>query len=368
MDSDAKSHRQTLIEAQFASEMGSSLRPVMTMLNGDHSWLVSIPRPIDDIGRLGKAYFHILYDPWLEGTVNPLPSWLINIALAEEAAIKTASAVEEVIGVIEKVAIKHVGLLNSAAQLPTDACGYQGGIDAILLGFHLPDHTHEETLRRFDKRIPVAATAKSMRIVTSWQHFDTVQLIRDLNKDSKSWQCNETHPSKVLPAWLTAVHMPGHHDLNFAFALIWTHMDTDTGTGTGTEIHEAILSAPHGTRLNQEPIQAFLQSEPKTEKLAMLHGLKDTYTARSQNAFGAKSGLALYRALGECRYWIVSHSGKLNYTGLVLKLFKTNDKPRTLEWALQEEQRDRDRRADEKVLGNNPNVTQVANGASLILI
>ena len=128
-------------------------------------------------------------------------------------------------------------------------------------------------------------------------------MIADFSPEAKTWNTPALHPG-ALPKWLTPIRLTGHHELNYCLALIWTHT---TGAGS-SETHGTNFQSPYGVRLDQGPLQAFLDAEPKTEKLALFHGLKESQAGGSKNTYGAEAGLALYRHVGGTKYWVVSHN------------------------------------------------------------
>lgn len=97
----------------------------------------------------------------------------------------------------------------------------------------------------------------------------------------------------------------------------------------------------------------------------MLHGLKESHAAGKQNTFGVKGGLALYRKVGGVTYWILSHHSELNDSGLLMKLLRTNDTQRTLDWGLEEEAKSMPMEAHDKLV--RPKVVEVPNGSFFIL-
>ncbi|QPG97908.1 hypothetical protein C2857_007020 [Epichloe festucae Fl1] len=327
------------------------LRPLMVSLNGHNSWLLSFPRPWADQKQSGRAFYHIVLDPWLVGPTELLGSWFIHIELPSAPALPTAAAVEAAARQIEDLASEYV--LNR--RMSNEVFNPSGYIDAILLGFHYYDHVHEATLRDFNGRVPVIATRQAANIVKPWNHFRNMAIIQDLSPDATSWRLSELHPGSVLPPWLAILRLPGHREMNFCMAIVWTHAGDD-----GSEVHEAILSTPNGTRLDQGPLRAFLNAEPKTRKLAMLHGLKESHIGGKQASFGARGGLQLYRMLGGVDYWVLSNHLLLTYTGMFMRLSRTADTPRTLEWALDQEH-------SEKTVRERPDVFNVPNGACLVL-
>ena len=271
---DTTDSRRERLRSQLKTA-STPLRPIITSLNGDNSWLWSFPRPSTERASSGKTYYHIVFEPWLNGPTSMLSSWFIHIQASKTPAATTAEDVAAIVKDIEAA----VGSPSSKSQSDDDDLG----IDAILLGFHYLDHVHEPTLRLFDKRIPVIATPQAAAIVEPWGHFDTVRRISDFKADATTWQDKALHPGAPLPSWITPIKCLGHHELNYVLAVMWTHADEN-----GQEVHEAILQSPHGTRLDCGPLQAFLVSSPPTKKLAMFHGLKESVTAGWKNTFGAE--------------------------------------------------------------------------------
>ncbi|KAI8657321.1 hypothetical protein NCS57_01110100 [Fusarium keratoplasticum] len=348
--------RCRLLQTQLSSA-DKQPRPVLTSLNGDNSWLMSFPRPETERAAAGKVFYHVVFEPWLEGPTSMLGSWFINISLSSSPAIPDAEAVKDVVREIEDAAAIHLFQSGDASAKAPKEEPDSGGIDAILLGFHYLDHVHEATLRKFSKDIPVIATPEAADIVRRWGHFETIKLIQDLEPSIQSWRTPELHPGEPLPLWLTPIRLPGFAVLNFCLAIVWTHPTNGEG-----EVHEVILSSPHGTRF-EGSLEAFRNAVPKTKMLAMLHGLKESHTLGSQTTLGAKGGLEIYRKVGGVKYWVLSHHSKLLYGGIFLYLAWTQDTQRTVSWMLEEEQKaDSDSAKKEK-----PNVVEVDNGGSFVL-
>ncbi|OAA41344.1 hypothetical protein NOR_05422 [Metarhizium rileyi] len=331
------------------------LRPLLVSLNGHNSWLMSFPRPQADQQQSGRAYFHIVLEPWLVGPADLVASWFIHIDLPSSPAFPTAHAVEAVARHIEELASKHV--LNR--RMSNEVFNPAGHIDAILLGFHYYSHVHEATLREFHGNVPVVATPQAARIIKPWNHFSTIDIIHNLDHAAASWRAPHLHPGPSLPPWLTVLHLPGHREMNFCTAIVWTHTQQD-GDAT-VEVHETILTSPYGILPNQGSLQAFLVSEPQTRKLALLHGTKESHIGGKQTSLGVKSGLALYRHLGGVKYWLLAHDLPLTYSGIFMRLSRTADTPRTLEWALDQE------RSKKSVPKKQPDVFRVPNGSCLVL-
>ncbi|KAF2484107.1 hypothetical protein BDY17DRAFT_322981 [Neohortaea acidophila] len=341
----------------FSTADQNALRPIITSLNGDNSWLWSFPRPASERSSTGRLYYHIVFEPWLSGPTSQLSSWLIHISLSSPAAATCGGDVEEMARQIE---IAASSWRSGGDRTPKGVQESKPVLDAILMGFHYADHLHEPTLRTFDKRTPVIASCEAAKKIRTLSHFDTISEMTDFSSDARSWNTAELHPD-ALPRWLTPLRLPGHHELNYCLALIWTH-ESKVGQA---EIHEAILQTPHGTRLDQKPLQAFLNSEPAIEKLAMFHGLKESHAAGSQNTYGATGGLELFRAIGGAKYWVLSHSSLLQYTGALMRMLWVTDTPRTIEWALEREA-STVVKGDKGKLGK-PDMVDVQNGKMFVL-
>nr|OQO15502.1 hypothetical protein B0A51_16913 [Rachicladosporium sp. CCFEE 5018] len=326
-------------------------RPIMTSLNGDNSWLLSFPRPPAEHKESGKAYYHIVFEPWLHGPSSTLSPWPIHLSLPGIPSVLTPSDLEALIQDIEVAAGGHK---------TTTGSNDQSAIDAILLGFHYNDHVHEPTLKLLDKRIPVIATPDAAAVVKPWCHFDTVTTFTNLARDfdPASWR---SAPSGCLPSWLNLLRFPGHHELNYCLLLVWSHLEQ------GKERHEAILQSPHGLREIPDQLQSFFDAEPAVEKLALLHGLKESYAIGHQNTFGAKAGLALHRAAGDPKYWVTSHNSPLLYSGVLMHMLYVYDTPRTIDWAMEQEASALS--SEQRVKGLiKPNVIDVENGGRLVLV
>ncbi|KAG7405111.1 hypothetical protein Forpe1208_v014882 [Fusarium oxysporum f. sp. rapae] len=266
------------------SDPSKPLRPILTSLNGDNSWLMSFPRPEGDRAATGQ-------------------------------------------------------------------------LDAILLGFFYSDHLHPETLKTFPPEIPVIVTAPGAAIIEPWNHFKTIKIINNFDHSATAWNSPDLHPGDPVPSWFTPLMILGESELNFVFAIIWSH------TVNGEEVHEAILDSPHGVQLDAKPLEAFLASEPKTKKLAMLYGLKESHTGGIQTCYGAKGGLGPHRKVGGVEHWVSTHSSELKYTGILMRLVWTTDTPRTIEWALKKKKKEH---PDEELSGP-PNLIKMPNGGSTVL-
>lgn len=334
--------------ARYKAHLDSKqeLRPIFTSLNGDNSWLLSFPRPLEERERTGKAFFHIVHDPWLNGPDVQLSSWVVFISLSSPAAISNGPGVEQLVRDIESAAV-DAGVV-APATVQTER---HSPVDAIFVNLHYGDHLHKPTLLTFHPSIPVFTITEGVHAMKKLNHFDTVVKYADLEPDTYTGDWTTLHPSPHLPPYLTIFRIKGHHELNFLSALIWT-------PSPGT--HEAVLYSPHGLHTSTPALQSFLHhSTPAFSTLALLHGLKESWTMSWQTTFGVASGLQLYRQSG-ARYWVSTHDDRLRYGGLVYWL--ANDIFRTLEWGLGQE------RKGEGEVAKEVKVKHVRNGDCVVLV
>uniref|UniRef100_A0A8H7NE48 Uncharacterized protein n=1 Tax=Bionectria ochroleuca TaxID=29856 RepID=A0A8H7NE48_BIOOC len=332
------------------------LRPILTSLNADHSWLFSFPRPTND-GH-SQYFYHVAFEPWLNGPTSEFSGWLAHLSLSQEAAIASGDAVQKAAAEIERIAAELARTNDSGVRTAHDkgVGEYNGPVDAIVVLFDGPDHCHRATLETFDKRIPLVASKEVAAKVETWNHFDNISTIHELDMSAQTWQADKPH-SSPLPSWLTTFKLSGEGFLNFIGVFIWSHT-----LDTGEQVHETILETPHGTEtLDSEDsqVQSFLRMTPAITPLAILHGLKESFTTRWwRTTHGAEAGLKLYRKSGS-KYWILSHDDELEYRGLILRTM-VYDIRHTLDWAISREKGTTE--------AQDVNFVDVGNGNSFVLV
>ena len=325
-----------------------ALRPVLTMLNGDNSWLISLPRPLPDRQASGRAFYHLVADAWLKGPAITTSAWLISIARQEPAVLGDGESIASWIHDIEDVAIA-AGL---APALTSSSRTGRPGIDGILADATADDHMNKETLVTFDAAIPVFGPADVAAAVKGWKHFDIVTAIKDITAADADWR--QLHPGGPLPDWLHIFRLPGGNILNFATAIV-SSLDEHT--------HEAIVLSPHGIHADQPSVQTLAQSaKPPITTLAMMHLTKNSYLFGYQTTMGVKGGLALEREL-KPKYWVKTGDAVLDYKGVVL--WGVKDVWPTLDWALEDEKTSRPEAAKEDL--GRPNLIGVGNGGCFVL-
>ncbi|KAJ4333929.1 hypothetical protein N0V95_009303 [Ascochyta clinopodiicola] len=322
------------------------IRPIFTSLNGDNSWLLSFPRPAAERNSTGKAYFHIVHEPWLNGPQVEYASWLVHLSLSSQPAVSNGAGVESLVREIEQAAADAEIVAPRAATAEVNSL-----IDAVFMNFHYGDHLHVPTLLTFDPSIPVFATVEAAAIIKKLNHFDTIVTYKDVDPETFNGEWEDFHPGSPLPSYLTVFRIRGHHELNFLSTLIWSPSPTT---------HEAVLYSPHGLHTSTPALQTLLHhAAPKFETLALLHGLKESWSFSWQTTFGVTTGLELQRATN-AKYWVNTHNDRLGYWGVVW--FLANDIFKTLEWGLGQEKKGEDGEARKEV-----KVIDVENGGCFVL-
>ncbi|TDZ15832.1 hypothetical protein Cob_v011187 [Colletotrichum orbiculare MAFF 240422] len=321
--------RQELLKA-IASTNPADRKPILTLTNGDNTWLVSVPRPLD---APGKAYYHILQDPFLAGDAVEYSSWVLRIRHKHPGALGTLHAVQEWISDVE------------SAAAPGSKPDGEPWLDVVLVTHINSDHLHQPTLRTFPPSTRVFGVEETIPLLKGMKHFDTVARVSDFVR-GQAWPATPD-----LPPWLRVFRLRDetgpypriHH------AVVISSSSRDDGG-------EAILYTPHGVR--PDIVRAARSANPGARVLAMLHPV-DVAGIGASKTLGVPNGLELERML-EPRYWIGTHDDTFSYSG-ILSYFLGSEQF-TIERGLEEE-------AKEKGGGmRRPNYLKVGNGASQILV
>jgi hypothetical protein len=135
------------LEESLAASL-STRRPLLHHLNADSSWLLQIPRPLDEIEEGTRKYFNILIDPWLSGPQSDVASWFSTQWHATDSKVGSIKEVEELILRIEG-ATKQDDMVKEERK----SC-----IDVVVICHEFTDHCHKDTLLELDEDVPVFAT------------------------------------------------------------------------------------------------------------------------------------------------------------------------------------------------------------------
>jgi hypothetical protein len=315
--------------------------PVLTHLNADTSWLLSVPVPLevdseqpdysaldakvhfaftsglpklsnhdragggatpspDGCDGMKRQYYHILIDPWLSGSQSDVAAFFSQQWHANESAIPSIAKLQEHIWGLERsaalVAIRYKlpgaeeddarQRVNRARDPPPNT----NLIDAILISHEFTDHMHRETLLEVPSHVPVFAGDKAASIIRSWKHFDTVHPLPIFGSDSSSSERNydwRTTSRSPLPPWIGLSRLPADKKdlLNYHSALLIAFQNNPQ-----TPTAQAIIYTPHG--LPPTSLPPLTTATPPIETLALLHGLHSiTLTRGAQLNLGAHNGL-----------------------------------------------------------------------------
>jgi hypothetical protein len=378
------------IEAQLRSTLRQDLartlqsrRPLLTHLNADTTWLLSLPVPehalhakskkrkrktesqpeVRDVDTvLGtaeekhpeKAYFHILIDPWLKGSQSDVAQFFSQQWHAHESAIQTIAKVEEVVGDIEDLASSRDALPSS---FPPPGSLPKAAIDAVVVSHEFTDHMHKETLLEVPASVPVFAASKAAGIIRSWRHFDVVvTLPTNLTVKNRDWRVTSVEP---LPPWL-GISRLGQDKVDLLYyhsAVMFAFCGAGEDGSDEAEEAEAVIYTPHG--ITPEDLKPVATAEPPIRTLALLHGLHDVRIGPQLN-LGAHNGLKVQR-LTKSKYWVGTHDEVKRGGGLVSWVLKRQ--VYTVKDAIEKEIENSD--VDNSL--TNVHFAELGNGESLLL-
>lgn len=309
-------------------------RPILTHLNADTSWLLSLPVPRGQEelagSRKGRKYLHIVFDPWFTGTQEDVHGWFSTQWHKEESRYHS---LEEVEGLIEEIE----GLPRNGDPRKPDAKGLgedvktgdmegtresrdgcmESLIDAIVISHEFTDHMHEATLRSAVPSLPIfAPKGKAIDLLHTWSHFDTIIPIEltpspEESPDWRNW-CPDQKNVRGLEwtAWckVTRLLAPEKSAIGYHEGVLFTYTsDLESGKA------EAIIYTPHG--LPPSAVQPLVGNKSITT-LALLHGEHDVRLAGAQLNLGEKNGREVVQVTG-ARYWCATHDEVKHGSGLV---------------------------------------------------
>jgi len=325
-DSDpSKQLQQTLRES--ITQSLSSRRPLLTHLNADTTWLLSLPYPESTPSTKGSVYYHILIDPWLRGGQSDVAKFFSQQWHVEESAVQTIAELEDVVRGIEDVAkgytysppqssgeksdsedYEEVDVEERTDKEKPKPIGMKSPIDAILVSHEFTDHMHKDTLLEARTSIPVFAATKAASAIRSWRHFDFVGEIPRFGGD---WRESSVIP---LPEWVgvSRVAYPGQ-DLLYYHSAVMVTFPASSGGDEETGEAEAVIYTPHG--ISPADLAPVAKANPAIRTLALLHGLQDISLGAQLN-MGAHNGLKVQRLLG-AKYWVGTHDEVKRGGGIV---------------------------------------------------
>ncbi|PQE03192.1 major facilitator superfamily protein [Rutstroemia sp. NJR-2017a BBW] len=320
-------------------------RPILTHLNVDTTWLLSIPYPAGVENENARKCFHVLIDPWLRGGQSDVAAFFSQQWHATPSAVQTASELE--------VLIEGIEAEEEDGTPPRDSETY---LDAIVISHEFTDHMHKETLLELPAQVPVFATTKAADAIRSWGHF---KLVMEIPRFEGSWRSADA----ALPEWVgvTRVAKAGRDLLYYHSAIMITFPSTSSSTSSPEEA-EAIIYTPHG--IDPSDLTLVAEASPHIKTLALMHGLQDISLPRAQLNKGAHNGLKVQRLL-DARYWVSTHD-EVKRGGGVVSWFLRRRGVSVKEALEGEMSKEGEGKGDRKMLGEI-RFRDVGNGESLVL-
>ncbi|KAL9581950.1 MAG: hypothetical protein Q9212_003586 [Teloschistes hypoglaucus] len=337
-------------------------RPLLTHLNADTSWVLSIPYPEGSPRPAGRCLYNVLIDPWLQGAQSDLAAWFSRQWHVVDSSVQTIAELTSCLRDAETftestspVSSKQNNTLQGT-ELEHQSLSY---IDAVVISHEFTDHCNFETLKQLQPGTPVFATKKAAQLILSWRLFKKVHPIGCLSKLNHDWR--KTF-SEDLPSWLGIARITTNRDaLYFHSAILITFR---VGSESSERQTEGIVYTPHG--INAEGLKVLQQASPPISVLALLHGLHDIRLSIKRLNLGAHNALQAQRISGS-KYWVSTHDEIKRAAGLVNRFLKR--KVWTIEDVLKEEKREKGRIEVDSPLADLRDVqfANLASGESLLL-
>ncbi|KAJ9616638.1 hypothetical protein H2200_000357 [Cladophialophora chaetospira] len=321
--------------------------PVITHLNADTTWLLSLPYPDLVSAPQGRLRYNILIDPWLDGPQEDVASWFSKQWHLIKSSVRTIAELNRILCDVE----------NSLSLLPTSSDGDSSSfIDAIVLSHEFTDHCHRMTLLEVDHTVPVFATTKAAQLVRSWNHFDKVVDMANFTPGT-DWKTTSHSP---LPSWVGISRLVTSSDALYYHSAIVICMQRPETAGEA----DALIYTPHGVEASTLSIMT--TASPKVNVLAFLHGLHDVSLKWSKQLnLGAVNAVKAQKIL-HAKYWIGTHDEQKPGSGLIAPLIRR--KIYTVQEALAMIQAAEKEKSEEAAACiEDMKYVELANGESLVL-
>lgn len=283
-------------------------RPILTHLNADTTWLLSIPYPAQVKRPASRCRYNVLIDPWLSGPQSDVAGWFSTQWHAIKSSVQSIAELDALLGDAESLELRASGP-DTASSEKTTTRTY---LDLIVVSHEFTDHCHRyvlhshmnltsdrlyrSTLEEADASVPVFATTKAAELIRSWSHFKTV-VDMAVFQPAIDWRTTSVTP---LPTWLGVSRLVSAKDaLYYHSAVIVCIQRSDS------EDAEAIIYTPHG--VEAATFSTLGSANPPVHTLAFLHGLHDvSITLSKQLNLGAHNALKAQRLL-QSKYWVGTH-------------------------------------------------------------
>lgn len=332
----ATASRTQVLKSHFA-QSEAPLRPIITYINGDVSWMVSFPHPASDKSINDKVYYHAVIDPWFGQPSIVLTSLLLEMGLGRDPGLSSRAAID--------AAIVEIELAAGKSLVPTDA---NPAVDGIFV-MGVAEHCHKESLLQFSPTTPVFAVTAAASSIKPWGYFETVVTLLPCDPSKTAWE--EAHPGSPLPAWLTAFPPATNTINNFGLALI---------TSANPLENELILMAPHGFWAKESSVKGLAAV---VKILALVVPLKDSYSFGLKTVLGVEDGLAIAQTASGTPYYVRSGDFVgLKYKGIIS--WSVSDVPHDLQWGVDQ----LSKKLEPGEVIKQPTLVEVENGGSYVLV
>ena len=322
--------------------------PVLTHLNADTTWLLSLAYPDQVDPPQGRSRYNILIDPWLDGPQEDVASWFSKQWHLIKSSVRTIAELNKILGDVEPSTSNLAG---------RDEHECRSFIDAVIISHEFTDHCHRATLLEVDQTVPVFATTKATRLVRSWKHFNTVIDMANFTACT-DWCTTSVGP---LPAWVGISRLVTSSDALYYHSAIVICVERPE---TSDEAVDALIYTPHGVEISTLSVLA--TASPRVDVLALLHGLHDVSLKWSKQLnLGAVNAIKAQRIL-HARFWIGTHDEQKPGSGLIAPFLRR--KIYTVQEALALVQAaEKDKSEDAAALIEEMKCVELANGESLVL-
>lgn len=311
--SDPSLQLQRELESSIAAAL-TARRPILSHINADTTWLLSLPYPEDAFCPPRRCRFNILVDPWLVGPQSDVAGWFSTQWHRIQSSVQTIEELNDFLYEREELELHALERSPRESSEDHDTTGPDAGnyIDAVICSHEFTDHCHRKTLEEIDTSVPCFATTKAAKLIRSWGHFKQVLDISPFTKGS-DWRQTSKPP---LPPWVGIARLVTESDaLYYHSAVAVFAQDTRSLHCYGAE---AIIYSPHG--IHPPELVSIPTATPPIQTLAMLHGLHDiSISFTKQLNLGAINALKCQRLL-KAKYWAGTHGQSVP---------KRNEGPRT---------------------------------------
>ncbi|KAK5055136.1 hypothetical protein LTR84_012884 [Exophiala bonariae] len=323
-------------------------RPILTHLNADTTWLLSIPKPDYRPFHSTRSRYNLLIDPWLQGPQSDVAGWFSKQWHAVESSVGSILELDELLRDAEAFEYERHATSETTAR--------NSYIDAVVISHEFTDHCHKATLLEVNTKVPVFATGKAAQLIRSWNHFSTVIEMASFG-NGEDWRTTSTPP---LPEWIGISRIVTSSDALYyhSAVLICTRI-----SDSESEAAEAVIYTPHGLAVSG--IATITTAKPPIDSLALLHGLHDISLVGNQLNLGAVNAIKAQQLLN-AKFWIGTHDEEKKKWGLISPFLRR--KPLTVSEAFAQVQATAKVEFDgTEAMIEEPIYVELGNGESLLL-